>query len=150
MSGFLKSVLNPIGSLFGQKSGSDPVSDLTSQTQAIRDAADKQAAATAAAAQQQKDAADQAAAAQAQQAQAAAAAAAQSQTAAINQAQVVNQMQSQAAQDAASAAQGNTVQVDTNANAAAADDNDPRRKYAQQGAAKSLGATGGGAGISLT
>jgi hypothetical protein len=147
MGGVVKSIVHAVGGMFGNDTAD--ASGAQAQADAIKQAADQQAAATAAAAQKQKEAADAAAAQQASQAQASAQAAAQSQMQSINQAQIANQQAASQAEDAAKQAQTNTVTVDTTQNAESDDDSlNTRRKYAQGGG--KIGPTAGGSGISLS
>lgn len=143
-------VKSVVGAIFG--GGSSGIADMSgaaAQAQAIKEAADRQAAATLAAAQAQKQAADAAAAMQAQQAQASAQAAAQSQMQSINQQQINAKQAADAQENAAKTAQENTVKVDTTQNSEDQPDSlAARRRYFQQ--AQQSQATKGGSGITLS
>ncbi|QYD70145.1 hypothetical protein KZJ38_07510 [Paraburkholderia edwinii] len=127
------SFLKPVGKVFGI--------DPSGQADAIRDAANQQAAAERAAADAQAQATRDAAAAQSAQVNQQAQAVAQAQQATINQSTIANQIAAQQSQ------QQPQTQIDLTANTAD-DSSDPRRKY--QGGASSVGGTNGGVGIRLT
>lgn len=136
--GFISKIVGGINkTIFGKDSDGD--------AQAIKDAAERQAAAQEAAAREAAETARKAAAQQADQARAQASAATAAQTAQINQAAQAAQLAEQAA--AAQAAQGsNTPDVSVTP---AGDSSDPRRKYRTDGGGSSLGGTSGGVGIRI-
>lgn len=135
MSKVVKNIVRVAGKAFG--------ADPEGQANAIRDAANAQAAATREAAEKAAAAQREAAAQQERQIQQQAAAAAAARAAAVNQAQVANNQAALAAEQAQTADPTTPdVSLETQADA-----NDPRRKY--QGGQSSIGGSASGAGIRL-